>query len=52
MEGVHFEKKQLVAQWKSSLVAIQKWAGLEGADAGAGAGAAWVRQCGRGSQEA
>lgn len=24
MEGVHFEKKQLVAQWKSSLVAIQK----------------------------
>ena len=24
MEGVHFEKKQLVAQWKSSLLAIQK----------------------------
>lgn len=24
MESVHFEKKQLVAQWKSSLVAIQK----------------------------
>lgn len=24
MQGVHFEKKQLVAQWKSSLNAIQK----------------------------
>ena len=24
MESVHFEKKQLVAQWKSSLLAIQK----------------------------
>jgi seryl-tRNA synthetase len=24
MEGVHFEKKQLVAQWRSSLLAIQK----------------------------
>ncbi len=24
METVHFEKKQLVSQWKSSLVAIQK----------------------------
>ncbi len=30
MESVHFEKKQLVAQWKSSLVAIQKWVGLVG----------------------
>ena len=29
MESVHFEKKQLVAQWKSSLVAIQKWVGLQ-----------------------
>lgn len=25
MEGVHFEKKQLLAQWKSSLTAIQRW---------------------------
>lgn len=24
MEGVHFEKKQLLAQWKSSLNAIQR----------------------------
>lgn len=24
MENVHFEKKQLVAQWRSSLLAIQK----------------------------
>lgn len=24
MEGVHFEKRQLLAQWKSSLNAIQK----------------------------
>lgn len=24
MENVHFEKKQLLAQWKSSLLAIQK----------------------------
>ena len=24
MESVHFEKKQLLAQWKSSLLAIQK----------------------------
>lgn len=24
MAGVHFEKKQLVAQWRSSLLAIQK----------------------------
>lgn len=24
MESVHFEKKQLVAQWRSSLVAVQK----------------------------
>jgi hypothetical protein len=27
MEGVHFEKKQLVAQWKSSLAAIQRCRG-------------------------
>jgi coiled-coil domain-containing protein 40 len=27
MAGVHFEKKQLVAQWKSSLNAISKWGG-------------------------
>jgi hypothetical protein len=26
MEGVHFEKKQLLAQWKSSLTAIQRCA--------------------------
>ena len=25
MESVHFEKKQLLAQWKGSLMAIQKW---------------------------
>jgi len=24
MEGVHFEKKQLLAQWRSSLSAIQR----------------------------
>lgn len=24
MESVHFEKKQLVAQWRSSLTAVQK----------------------------
>lgn len=24
MEGVHFEKKQLLSQWKSSLLAVQK----------------------------
>jgi hypothetical protein len=30
MENVHFEKKQLVAQWKSSLLAIQKWVRAEG----------------------
>jgi hypothetical protein len=27
MESVHFEKKQLVARWKSSLNAVARWAG-------------------------
>jgi hypothetical protein len=27
MEGVNFEKKQLLAQWKGSLAAVQRRAG-------------------------